>query len=97
MQERDEELAWAYDTIDGLEKTVLRKDNTILKMGIALSVMLVLLCIAIWAIIFLLKFKPMSNANEYISKIIAASRSGGTPIHPDDPPLTREEVDALLE
>jgi hypothetical protein len=39
MQERDEDLAQAYDEIDELEKTVLKKDVTINKMLIAIIVM----------------------------------------------------------
>ena len=45
MQERDMDLAAAYDTIDKQKKDLLRKDNTILKMGIAIG-LLVLVIIA---------------------------------------------------
>lgn len=39
MQERDEDLAAAYGTIGEQERKLLKKDNTILKMGIAIGVL----------------------------------------------------------
>jgi DUF1365 family protein len=47
MQGKDEDLALAYDTIDGLEKAVLKKDNTILKMGIAIGLLALVIIAAI--------------------------------------------------
>jgi len=52
MQERDEELYWAYQEIDELEKAVLKKDNTILKLGIAVGILaLVLLGIIVFTVL----------------------------------------------
>jgi len=43
MQERDEELAAAYEREDELKKIILKKDNLILKMGIAIGVLLLII------------------------------------------------------
>jgi hypothetical protein len=45
MQDRDEEISHADDIIDELEKTILKQNNEILKMGIAIGI-LVLVVIA---------------------------------------------------
>ena len=39
MQERDEDLAWAYNELDELEKVILKKNSVILKMGITIGIL----------------------------------------------------------
>jgi len=47
MQQRDEDLAAAYEREDELEKAILKKDNLILKMGIALGALVLIIIAAI--------------------------------------------------
>jgi hypothetical protein len=54
MQERDEDLAWAYDTIDKQKIKILEKDNTILRMAIAIGILGLIILAAI--VITILKF-----------------------------------------
>ena len=39
MQERDEDLAWAYDELDAKDTAIAEKDGTILKLIIAIIAM----------------------------------------------------------
>ena len=59
MQERDQDLAAAYDTIDEQKEKILEKDNTILKMGIAIGLLglVIIAGIAIAILIFYGKLK----------------------------------------
>ena len=56
MQERDEDLAQAYDIIDEQDKVILKKDNTILKMGITIGIFGLIIIAGIVII-----FKPFSR------------------------------------
>ena len=47
MQERDEDLAAAYERENEMEKALLKKDGIILKMGIAIGVLALLIITAI--------------------------------------------------
>jgi len=62
MQERDEDLYYAYNEIDELEKAGLKKDNVILKQKIAI----ILLSIVIGLILII-----------FIVKIIIKVKTGG--------------------
>ena len=45
MQGKDEEIFWLYQEIDGLEKTILGKNNTILRLWLAVAALsLIILC-----------------------------------------------------
>jgi hypothetical protein len=57
MQQRDMELYWAYQDIDDLEQTVLKKDKTILKLIIVIIVLGVILLGAIALAVLRFYFK----------------------------------------
>jgi len=58
MQERDEDLAAAYEREDELEKAILKKNGLILKMGIIIGALVGLWAIYIAAKAYL-KFRPL--------------------------------------